>query len=105
MKKLAARATNLSSHMVAKLGSTVPGLATILVERREGIMTKLESYQMAMHQAKLMLKKGIITDKDYAKIENKMADKYCIKKGSIYRLNGLLLTPFRVIDMCDEREV
>ena len=68
-------------------------------------MTKLESYQMAMHQAKLMVQKGIINEKDFSTIERKMADKYCIKKGSIYRFNCLLLNPLRVIDMYDEREV
>jgi len=63
------------------------------------------NYLNAMAQAKLMLKNGIITEKEYLKIEQKMAQKYSLNLLSLYRLNDLILFPFRVIYMIPKKEV
>ncbi len=47
-------------------------------------------YLNAMYQAKLMLKKDIITKKEYLKIEGIMAKKYEINPISLYRQNWLI---------------
>lgn len=51
---------------------------------------RLELFYSIMLQAKQMLKQGIIDDRDYYKIEDKTAKKYCIKKCSLYRVNDLI---------------
>lgn len=51
---------------------------------------RLESFMNAMIQAKVMMKQGIIDEKDYLKIESKIAEKYCIKTNSLYRSNDLI---------------
>ena len=57
------------------------------------------NYLNAMFQARAMAKQGLIKEQDYIKIEQKMAEKYNQKETSIYRLNDLILSPFRVINM------
>lgn len=51
---------------------------------------EIVKYMNTMHQAKLMLNKGIITTNDYAKIEKQMAKKYNLKNSSLYRQNHLI---------------
>ena len=58
-------------------------------------LKNVDAYQLAVHQAKQMLKVGTIDENDYIKIEEKMAEKYCINKHSIYRLDNLISTPTR----------
>lgn len=60
---------------------------------------KIFDYVNAMVQAKAMLKKGLINEKEYLQIEQRMADKYSLNLLSIFRLNDLILFPFRVIYM------
>lgn len=50
----------------------------------------IERYSVAMLFAKKMLESSIISNEDYNKIEDKIAQKYCIKIDSIYRLNDLI---------------
>lgn len=50
----------------------------------------IERYSVAMLFAKKMLDSSIISGKDYEKIEDKIAQKYCIKIDSIYRVNDLI---------------
>lgn len=57
------------------------------------------NYLNAMIQAKTMVNMGLITEQEYMKIETKMAKKYSLNSLSIYRLNDLILSPFRVINM------
>lgn len=52
--------------------------------------TSVINYLNAMHQAKLMFKEGIIDEKDYSKIEAKMAKKYGLKSTSLLRENELI---------------
>lgn len=47
--------------------------------------TKIQDYQSALSQARNMLEKGIIDKADIVLIENKLAEKYGIEIGSIYR--------------------
>ena len=53
----------------------------------------IEHYLIAITTANKMLDSKIISLEDYKKIENKMAQKYCIKTNSIYRLNNLINKP------------
>lgn len=46
---------------------------------------RIISYQSAMEQARIMLQKGIIDRADIVSIEDKLAQKYGLKYGSIYR--------------------
>lgn len=56
-------------------------------------------YLNAMAQAKAMLKQGLINEKEYLKIEQEMAQKYTLNNLSLYRLNELLIFPFRAMYM------
>lgn len=47
--------------------------------------TKIQDYQSALSQARSMLEKDIIDKADFVLIESKLADKYGIEIGSIYR--------------------
>lgn len=62
------------------------------------------NYLNAMFQARAMAKQGLIKEQDYIKIEQKMAEKYNQKETSIYRLNDLIISPFRVINIIQEKE-
>jgi hypothetical protein len=57
-----------------------------------------------MFQARSMAKQGLIKEQDYIKIEQKMAEKYNQKETSIYRLNDLIISPFRVINIIQKKE-
>ena len=48
-------------------------------------MAKIQAYQSAMSQARIMLNKCIIDMADIVLIENKLAEKYGLSFGSIYR--------------------
>jgi len=57
--------------------------------------TKIQAYQSAMSQARNMLEKGIIDKADYVLIENKLAGKYGLGFGSIYREIDLINVTYR----------
>lgn len=48
------------------------------------------NYLNAITQAKIMLSKGLITIKDFLKIESKIAKKYGLKKTNLCRANELI---------------
>ena len=56
---------------------------------------KVQAYQSAMIQAQIMLKNGIISNDDIVSIEQKLAEKYGLKIGSIYREIDLINVAFR----------
>lgn len=56
---------------------------------------KVQAYQSAMTQAQIMLKNGIIGKDDIVLIENKLAEKYGLEFGSIYREIDLINVAFR----------
>ena len=62
------------------------------------------NYLNTMFQLRAMARQGLITEKDYIKIEEKMANKYNQKETSLYRLNDLIISPFRVINIIQEKE-
>lgn len=56
---------------------------------------KVQAYQSAMTQAQIMLKNGIIDKDDIVSIEYKLAEKYGLEIGSIYREIDLITVAFR----------
>ena len=58
-------------------------------------LQKVQAYQSAMTQAQIMLKNGIIDKDDIVSIEHKLAEKYGLKNGSIYREIDLINVAFR----------
>jgi hypothetical protein len=62
------------------------------------------NYLNTMFQLRAMARQGLITEKDYIQIEEKMAKKYNQKETSLYRLNDLIISPFRVINIIQEKE-
>lgn len=67
--------------------------------------TNLEKYYLSIAPLKLMFDGGIIDKHDYLKAELYLAEKYCIKKGNLYRLNDLTIPSKRVIYRVSEEEV
>ena len=61
-------------------------------------------YLNAIAQAKAMLKRRLINEKEYLKIEQRMAQKYSLNNLSLYRLNELLFFPFRAMYMIPRKE-
>ena len=55
----------------------------------------IQAYYSAMAQANIMLEKGIIDESDMVSIEDKLAQKYELKFGSILRENDLINLDFR----------
>jgi len=56
---------------------------------------KAQAYQSAMAQAQIMLENGIIGKDDIVSIEHKLAEKYGLKAGSIYREIDLINVALR----------
>lgn len=56
---------------------------------------RIQAYQSAMAQAHLMLEQGIINRSDIVSIEDKLAQKYGLHFGSIYREIDLINVAFR----------
>ena len=64
----------------------------------------LERYLISLSNLKSMLKKGIISDRDFIKAESLIAEKNSIKKISIYRPNDLINSPFRAMYIHGRKE-
>lgn len=56
---------------------------------------ELKKYIDSMNLAKTMLKKEIIDQDDYNKIDEKLSEKYCINTNNLYRSIDLIYTLFR----------
>jgi hypothetical protein len=67
--------------------------------------SNLEMYYLSLTPIKSMFENGLMTKQDYLKAESLLADKYCIKKGSLYRLIDLTIPSKRVIYRVSEEEV
>jgi hypothetical protein len=67
--------------------------------------SNLEKYFLSITPMKLMLEEGLLTKPDFIKAESYLADKYCIKKGNLYRLIDLTIPRNRVIDILPAEEV
>lgn len=67
--------------------------------------SNLEQYLLSIQPAKSMRDEGIITHQEYSKIELFLAEKYCIKKGNLYRQIDLTIPRNKVIDIVPVKEV
>lgn len=65
----------------------------------------LEMYFMSIKPIKSMFEEGVLNKSEYLKAEAFIAEKYCINKGNIYRLNNLTKPPKRVIYGVTKEEV
>ena len=61
--------------------------------------SNLVKYYLSIAPITDMFTKSILSRDNYIKAEVFLAEKYCIKKGNLYRLNNLTNTPKRGIDM------
>lgn len=53
-------------------------------------MKNIEQYFVSLQFAKRLIREGIISNKDYNLIEEKLAEKYGININSLYRANDLI---------------
>jgi hypothetical protein len=67
--------------------------------------SSLEKYLLSVVPIKTMFDIGLLAKQDYQKAESFLADKYCIKKGNLYRLIDLTIPSKRVIYRVSEEEV
>jgi len=67
--------------------------------------SNLEKYLLSIQIAKSMKDDGLITNQEYSKVELFLAEKYCIKKGNLYRQIDLTIPRNRVIDIVPIKEV
>ncbi|MDD3130158.1 MAG: hypothetical protein PHW21_07295 [Candidatus Izemoplasmatales bacterium] len=67
--------------------------------------SNLEKYYLSIAPITDMFTKSILSRDNYIKAEVFLAEKYCIKKGNLYRLNNLTNTLKRGIDMIPGKEV
>lgn len=66
--------------------------------------TRVENYYMSIAPVLAMEQRGIITHRDFLKIEEFLAEKYYLKKHNIYRLNDLINIEKRAIYMIPQKE-
>lgn len=67
--------------------------------------SNVEKYLLSVEPVKTMFDMGLLVKQEYNQAEHYMADKYCIKKGNLYRLIDLTIPPNRVIDSVSIKEV
>ncbi|MDZ4197495.1 MAG: hypothetical protein U1C51_09665 [Candidatus Izemoplasmatales bacterium] len=65
----------------------------------------LEKYLLSIVPIKTMFDVGLLAKQEYNKAEYYLAEKYCIKKGNLYRLTDLTIPPSRVMDRVPIKEV
>ena len=65
----------------------------------------LEKYLLSVAPIKTMFDIGLLAKQEYNKAEHYLAEKYCIKKGNLYRQIDLTIPPSRVIDRVPIEEV
>ena len=83
--RIAGRSLSLTETRIV---NTVRGDVMPMSEEKkltEEECVNLTGYQLAMSLADEILRKGLITEDEHAKIEAQMCDKYCIKITSIFR--------------------
>jgi len=67
--------------------------------------SNIEKYLLSVLPVKTMFVTGLLAKQEYNQAEHYLADKYCIKKGNLYRLIDLTISPSRVIDRVSFEEV
>jgi len=65
----------------------------------------LEKYLLSIVPVRKMFEIGLLAKQEYNKTEHYLAEKYCIKKGNLYRQIDLTIPPSRVIDRVPIKEV
>jgi hypothetical protein len=65
----------------------------------------LEKYLLSVVPIKTMFDLGLLAKQEYNKAEHYLSEKYCIKKGNLYRHIILTIPPSRVIDRVSIKEV
>jgi hypothetical protein len=65
----------------------------------------LEKYLLSIVPIKTMFDIGLLAKQEYNKAEHYLAEKYCIKKGNLYRRIDLTIPSTRVIDRVSFKEV
>jgi len=65
----------------------------------------LEKYYLSIAPIRSMYEQGLLTDDEYLKSEQIIADKYCIKDNNLYRLNDLTNALNKVIYSVTKEEV
>ena len=64
--------------------NAMPDIEAVMLMTEE-LARKVRAYRTAMSIIGEMLKKGLISDEDYAVIDTKMAEKYGLKSSTIFR--------------------
>lgn len=67
--------------------------------------SNVEKYLLSVLPVKTMFVTGLLAKQEYNQAEHYLADKYCIKKGNLYRLIDLTISTSRVIDRVSFEEV
>ena len=67
--------------------------------------SSLEKYLLSVVPIKTMFDIGLLAKQEYNKAEHYLAEKYCIKKGNLYRHIDLTIPCNRVIDIVPIEEV
>lgn len=67
--------------------------------------SNVEKYLLSVVPVKTMFNMGLLAKQEYNQVEHYLADKYCIKKGNLYRLIDLTIPSSRVIDRVSFKEV
>ena len=67
--------------------------------------SNVEKYLLSVLPVKTMFDIGLLVKQEYNQVEHYLADKYCIKKGNLYRLIDFTIPPNRVIDSVSIKEV
>lgn len=64
-------------------------------------MNSVIDYELAISVLNQLLESGLLTQKEYEKLENKVAKKCGLKNDSIFRINNLICGGYYG-NMCDE---
>ena len=67
--------------------------------------SNVEKYLLSVVPVKTMFDMRLLVKQEYNQAEHYLAEKYCIKKGNLYRLIDLTIPPSRVIDRVSFKEV
>lgn len=67
--------------------------------------SNVEKYLLSIVPVKIMFDIGLLVKQEYNQAEHYLADKYCIKKGNLYRLIDLTIPLSRVINRVSFKEV
>ena len=67
--------------------------------------SNVEKYLLSVVPVKTMFDMRLLVKQEYNQAEHYLAEKYCIKKGNLYRLIDLTIPSSRVIDRVSFKEV